>query len=186
MRVVIRFKYQQSNYRFAGSRQWCLMIVLSAKIYQNNNLLYRIGILTHGGWVMFRRVSNVTIIGSDDGLSPSRRRQAIICPNARLTLIGPLGTNFCENLIKLHAFSFKMMHLKMSSGKWRTSCLGLNVSRVNTDLSYGIIGIINLNSRWNDSITANYSQRPAKRESINKWIITIVIICLALFICAVL
>ena len=29
----------------------------------------------------------------------------------------PLGTNFNEILIKIHTFSFKKMHLKMSSGK---------------------------------------------------------------------
>ena len=38
-------------------------------------------------------VSNPTIIGSDNGLSPSRR-QTIILTNAEILLIGPLGTNF--------------------------------------------------------------------------------------------
>ena len=38
-----------------------------------------------------------------------------------------MGTNFNENLIDVHIFSFKKMHLKMSSGKWRPFCLGLNV-----------------------------------------------------------
>ena len=40
-------------------------------------------------------VSELTIIGSDNGLSPGRR-QAIIQNNARLLLIEPLGTNFSE------------------------------------------------------------------------------------------
>ena len=31
--------------------------------------------------------------------------------------IGPLRTNFPENLIEIHLFAFKKMHLKMSSGK---------------------------------------------------------------------
>ena len=39
--------------------------------------------------------------------------------NAGILLIGPLGTNFSEILIEIHTFSFKEMHLKMSSGKWR-------------------------------------------------------------------
>ena len=30
-------------------------------------------------------------------------------------------------LIEIQTFSFKKMHLKMSSGKWRSFCLGLNV-----------------------------------------------------------
>ena len=35
-------------------------------------------------------------------------------------------TNFTETLIEIHAFSFKKMHLKKSSGKRRPFCLGLN------------------------------------------------------------
>ena len=71
-------------------------------------------------------VGNLTIIVSDNGLSPYRR-QAIIWTNAGILLIGPLGTNFSEILLEIHAFSFKKMHLKMSSGKWRPFCLGLKV-----------------------------------------------------------
>ena len=44
----------------------------------------------------------------------------------RVTLIGPLGTNFSEILIELYTFPFKKIHLKMSSGKWRPFCLVLN------------------------------------------------------------
>ena len=58
-------------------------------------------------------VSNLTIIGSDNGLSPGQR-QAIILTNAGILLIGPLGTNFNEILIKIHTFSFKKMKLKCS------------------------------------------------------------------------
>ena len=71
-------------------------------------------------------VSKLTSIGSDNGLSPGRR-QAIIWTNAGILLIRPLGTNFSEILIEIHTFSFKKMHLKMSTGKWRSFCLGLNV-----------------------------------------------------------
>ena len=42
-------------------------------------------------------------------------------------LIGPLGTNFSEILIKIETFSFRKIHLKMSSGKWRPFCLSLSV-----------------------------------------------------------
>ena len=68
----------------------------------------------------------LTIIGPDNGLSPGRR-QAIIWTNAGILSIGPLGTNFSEILIEINTFSFKKMHLKMSSAKWRPFCLGLNV-----------------------------------------------------------
>ena len=71
-------------------------------------------------------VGNLTIIGSDNGLSPGRR-QAIIWTNTGPLLIGPLGTKFSEILIEIQTFSIKKIHLKMSSGKWRPFCLGLNV-----------------------------------------------------------
>ena len=81
--------------------------------------------LTHWGRVMHICVGKLTIIGSDNGLSPGRR-QAIIWTNAAILLIGPLGTNFSEILIGIQTFSFMKMHLKMSSAKWRPFCLGLN------------------------------------------------------------
>ena len=56
-------------------------------------------------------VSNLTIIGSDNGLSPGRR-QAIIWTNAGILLIGPLGTNFSEIQIGIQTFSYMKMHLK--------------------------------------------------------------------------
>ena len=71
-------------------------------------------------------VGKLTIIGSDNGLSPGRR-QAIIWTNAGILLIGPLGTNFSEILIAIETFSFKKMHLKMSSAKWHPFCLSFNV-----------------------------------------------------------
>ena len=73
-------------------------------------------------------VSKLTIIGSDNGLSPGRR-QAIILTTAGILLIGPLGTNFSGILIKIQTFSFKKKHLKVSSAKWWPFCLGLNVLR---------------------------------------------------------
>ena len=71
-------------------------------------------------------VVDLTIIGSDNGLSPGRR-QAIIWTNAGILLIGPLGTNFSEISIKILTFSFTKMRLKVSSAKWRPFCLGLSV-----------------------------------------------------------
>ena len=74
-------------------------------------------------------VGKLTIIGSDNGLSPGQR-QAIIGTNAGILLIWPLRTNFNEILIGIQTFSFKKMHLKMSSAKWRPFCLGLNVLNI--------------------------------------------------------
>ena len=81
---------------------------------------------THWGRVTHICVSKLIIIGSYNGLSPDRR-QAIIWTNAGILLIWPLGKNFSEILIEILTFSFKKMHLKVSSAKRRPFCLGLNV-----------------------------------------------------------
>ena len=77
-------------------------------------------------------ISNVTTIGSDNGLSLGRR-QAIIWANTGILLNASSGTNFHEVLIEIHTFSFKKIYFKMSSGEWRPSCLGLNASSQHTD-----------------------------------------------------
>ena len=86
-------------------------------------------VLTHWGRVTHICFNKLTIIGSDNGLSPGRR-QAIIWTNAGILLIRTLGTYFNEILIEIHTVSFKEMRLKMSSGKWRPFCLGLNVLNI--------------------------------------------------------
>ena len=85
--------------------------------------------LTHWGRVTHICVGKLTIIGSDNSLSPGRR-QAIIWTNAGILLFGPLGTNFSEILIEIQAFSLKKIRLKMSSAKCGSFCLGLNVLTV--------------------------------------------------------
>ena len=89
--------------------------------------------LTHWGRVTHICVGNLTIIGSDNGMSPGRR-QAIIGTKAGILLIGPWGTNFSEILIVILTFSFKKIHLKMSSAKWRPFCLGLNVLSMHSNV----------------------------------------------------
>ena len=72
-------------------------------------------------------VSWLTIIGSDNRLSPGQR-QAIVWTIAGILLTGPLGTNNCEILIQILAFSFTKMRLEASSDKkWRSFRRGLNV-----------------------------------------------------------
>ena len=80
-------------------------------------------------------VGKTIIILSDNGLSPGRR-QAIIWTNSGILSIGPLGTNYSEILIEIYKFSFKKIHLKVSSGKWRPSCLGLNVLKLESSTTH--------------------------------------------------
>ena len=99
---------------------------VGTKINPEEQTYHVIKWLTHWGRVKHICISNLTIIGSDDGLLP-HRRQAIIWTNAGILLIGPLGTNFSENLIEILTFSITKMLLKVSSAKWRPFCLCLNV-----------------------------------------------------------
>ena len=81
-------------------------------------------VLTHWGRVAQIRVSKLTIIGSENG--------SIIWTNDGSLSIGPLWTNFNGIFIKIHTFSFKKLHLKLSSGIWQTFCVGLkDLKRVN-------------------------------------------------------
>ena len=82
--------------------------------------------LTHWGHVTHICVRKLITLGSDNGMSPGRR-QAIIWTYAGILLIRTLGTNFSEILSEIYEYSFKKMHLKMSSGNWQPFCLGLNV-----------------------------------------------------------
>ena len=78
-------------------------------------------------------IGNLTIVGSNNGLSHVQR-QAIIWTNAGSLSIGPLRTNFNEILFEIHALSFKKMYLRVSSGKWLPFCLGLNVVKLHNGI----------------------------------------------------
>ena len=80
--------------------------------------------LTHWGQVTNIWISKITIIDSDNGLSPGLR-QTIIWTNAGTLLIRT--SNLSNKLQWNCAFSFKKTHLKMSSAKWLQFCLSLNV-----------------------------------------------------------
>ena len=95
--------------------------------------------LTHWGAEWHLYASRLTIIGSDNGLSPLRR-QAIIWTSAGILLISPLPTNFSEILIEIHAFFFKKIQVKMSPGKWWPLYTGLSVlKRYSVGISWKMI-----------------------------------------------
>ena len=94
----------KQNFETIGRLTWMIWM----------NEIWRYLSWTHWGRVTHICVNKLTIIGSDNGLSPGRR-QAIIWTNAGILLIGPLGTNFSEIIVGIQTFSFRKMHLKMSS-----------------------------------------------------------------------
>ena len=130
----ISFKFPRSQWVKSG-----FPFKIKATSPRNNEL-------THWGPVTHICVGKLTIIGSDNGLSPWRR-QAIIWTNAGILLIRPLGTNFSEILIEIQTFSFKKKYLKMSSAKWRPLCLGLNV------LIEVLVSTKHLMSQWVNSVS---------------------------------
>ena len=107
-------------------RAFYLCIWNKLKIFEWVLCLKKLSGFDHWGRVTHICVGNLAIIGSYNGLSPSRRK-AITWSNAGILLIGPLGTNFSEIWIGIKTYSLKKIHLKMSSAKWRLFCFGLNV-----------------------------------------------------------
>ena len=101
-----------------GQTAWAAVIIMS--------WINMLRLEHYWGRVTHICLSKLTIIGSDNALSPGRH-QAIIRTNAGILLIGPFGTNFSEMLIKTLTFSLKKTRLKVLSAKWRPFCLGLNV-----------------------------------------------------------
>ena len=118
--LVINFEGFIPRYEFPNS--------IDAKIH-----------LTHRGRVTHVCVSKLTIVGSDNGLSPGRR-QAIIWTNDEILLIRTFRTHFSEIVSEIYTSSLNKMHFKMSSGKWRPSCLSLNV--LNNNWDYGITQVV--------------------------------------------
>ena len=104
------------------------MLAISMKIayLKFHSNLPGVKLLTHWGWVTHICISKITIISSDNGLSPDRC-QAIISSIAGILLVWLMVTNFSEVLTEIYLFSLKKMHLKMLSVKSRPFCLGLNV-----------------------------------------------------------
>ena len=78
----------------------CYFQICFSASYMSISSETAMAMLTHWGRVTHICVNKLTIIGSDNGLSPGRR-QAIIWTNAGILLTGPLGTNFSEILIEI-------------------------------------------------------------------------------------
>ena len=99
-------KHPQIDVNMILMRHFCVGSISNR--YQSEGLCYLESylFLTHWGKVTHICVGNLTIIGSDNGLSPSHHG-AIIWSNAEIILTGPLGKIFSEILIEIHTFSFK-------------------------------------------------------------------------------
>ena len=93
-------------------------------------LSWHLTYLIHWGRVTHTCVGTLTIIGSDNGLSPGRR-QAIFWTNAGILLIGPWGTNFSEILIgiqtNIQENAFENGVCERASILSRPQCVNINI-----------------------------------------------------------
>ena len=100
------------NMLFTKGKGYCLCSIycdifpVNSKTTSQISTLLTCMHLTHWGRVTHICVSRLTIIGSDNGLSPNRR-QAVIWTSDTILLIGPLRTNFSEIFIEIYTFSFR-------------------------------------------------------------------------------
>ena len=85
----ITFSFQKVHLRISSGKCWPFCLGLN--------------MLTHWSRMMHIYISKLTIIGSDNGLAPTRR-QAIIWTNVGILLMRTLGTNFSEILGKFTDF----------------------------------------------------------------------------------
>ena len=116
--IETRIKWPTFCFNIGFLDEKCFLVIKQLKLACMDSDCYQSAFvpLTHWGRVTHICVSKLAIIGSDKGLS-SGWRQAINWTNAGILLIWPFGTNFSEILIEIYTFSFKKMHLNMSSGK---------------------------------------------------------------------
>ena len=109
-----------------NSATWVKRIIFIQENASQNTIMWPLytvlNVLTHWGRLTHICVDNLTISGSDNGLSPGRC-PAIIWPNAGILVTGSLGTNLSEILIAILIFSFKKMHWKMSAMLSRPQCV---------------------------------------------------------------
>ena len=120
-------------------------------------------------------ISKQTIIVSDNGLS-ANCSQAIIWTNVGILLIRTLGTNFSEIFSEIHKFSFRKIHLKMSSGKWRPSCLSQLypfLSELMVKLCHGAL----INFYWHITVWGLWYQKQVSQAWISNSIPQNIIAC---------
>ena len=111
--------------------------------------------LTHWGRVRHICVGYLTIIGSENGLSPGRR-QTIIWTNAGNLLFGPLGTNLSEIFIEIITFSFKKMRRLLNDGPVVSAsmcCCALFIWYTPVAKHYGVRFVLNEMNRNNKKLS---------------------------------
>ena len=115
--IIFKDKYDFNSY--TGELQlfadWGNMLQpLMTAAQRNSHVCKYLTSLTHCGRATQICVGNLTIIGSDNGLSPGWR-QDIIWISVGLLLMGPLRAYFSVISTNIQQFSLRKMQLKMTS-----------------------------------------------------------------------
>ena len=92
--ILLVLNFQKSKYVFA-------FIIIPSHLHNTISKFNLKEELTYWGKVTHICISKLAITGSDNGLS-LELHQVIIWTNAEILLIGPLRTDFSENLIKIN------------------------------------------------------------------------------------
>ena len=96
----VAYSWRSSSWMIPCCLSWLKnLTLLGCFMKRGSHVWDYLSFLTHWGRVTHICVSKLTIIGSDNGLSPGQR-QAIIWTTGGILLIGPLGTNFSEIVIE--------------------------------------------------------------------------------------
>ena len=145
--IIVNLPYKNNDNSYITTAHWFATILFTR--LQNRGKIVSFNIqfmiiicckyvisafLTHWDRVTHICVNKLTIVDSDNDLSPGRR-QAIIWTNAGVLLIGPIGTNFNEILIKIHALfikenPFQIIVWKMAAILSRPQCVSILRPRV--------------------------------------------------------
>ena len=118
------------HYVLIQYKHTCLHIIL--QVICTMEIICKVTLI-HWGRVTHKCNNKLMIIGSDNGLLPGWH-QAIIWTNAGIFSITPWGTTFRQFVFEIQIFSFKKMHLKTLSAKWKPFCLSLNVLLMKVDV----------------------------------------------------
>ena len=126
---IQQFSFQKMNFKMSSAKFWPFVSISIChwKSYWYKVIQLPVDILSvyHvlTKWRRFTHIctSKLTIIGSDNGLSPT------VWTSAGILLIGPLATNFRETIIKFIHFKPRKCIWKCRLKKWRPSSLGLDV-----------------------------------------------------------
>ena len=156
---ILEILYLEGVGRFASMGE-CAWFYDSAEFLNDMVYYNMISSLTHWGRVAHICFGNLTITGSDNGLSPGRR-QAIIWTNAGILSIEPLGTDFTEiffqiSYIFIQEDVFEQYVCKMAAILSRPQWVNVTLRNVGFSSDYIVSVLRKMTMLYRGSIVSAY------------------------------